>query len=316
MLFLLIGIGYDHFTGHSMTDSIYGFTVSDDITGIDDLTVNVIGEDVLALEKVALRDGKLYYTVHGVGEGTAFLVVRHADTGVYLTTEEFLVESGGKLICTATGNYANCRFHIFMNSLYLTLLVGICQVNILLYRKKLLYSYSLMYIGGLNIWLTCTIISQWWAYADFQGVFPYFDVLQTAGYRFMLYTLPVVLIFCLALTLSNLSLMRHEGFRINNALGIIISALLLFGSIGGILINNIEIVGDGNKQHAIRIAISTYTSLYSLMACLLEGAIMGGLLAARHMPPMDRDYIIILGCMIRKDGSLPPLIRGRVDRAL
>lgn len=316
VLFLLIGFGYDYFASRSMTDSIYGFTVSNDIDSIDDLTIKVIGEDVIALEKATLRGGKIYYTIHSVGEGTAFLQIKRADTGAHLFAEEFLVEPGGKLISTVTGNYANCRFHIFMNSLYLTLLAAICLVNLILYHKKLLYSYSLMYIGGLSIWLICTVISQWWAFAGFQGVFPYFDVLQTAGYRFMLYTLPVVLPFCLALTHSNISLMRHEGFRINNALGIIISVLLFFGSVGGILINNIEIVGDGTAQHVIRIAISTYTSLYALMACLLEGAIIGGLMAAKHMPPLDCDYIIILGCMIRKDGSLPPLIRGRVDRAL
>lgn len=49
---------------------------------------------------------------------------------------------------------------------------------------------------------------------------------------------------------------------------------------------------------------------------MLIGAIICGIIAARRQPPYDRDYIIILGCGISRDGSLLPLIRGRVDRAI
>jgi len=49
---------------------------------------------------------------------------------------------------------------------------------------------------------------------------------------------------------------------------------------------------------------------------MLIGAAACGLLAAKHVPSGDRDFIIILGCGFRKDGSMSPLLRGRVDRAL
>ena len=39
-------------------------------------------------------------------------------------------------------------------------------------------------------------------------------------------------------------------------------------------------------------------------------------MAARHNPAYDKDFIIILGSKIRKDGSLTPLLKGRVDRAI
>lgn len=41
-----------------------------------------------------------------------------------------------------------------------------------------------------------------------------------------------------------------------------------------------------------------------------------GLRAARHIPAPVQDYILILGCGFRKDGTLPPLLRGRVDKAI
>lgn len=40
------------------------------------------------------------------------------------------------------------------------------------------------------------------------------------------------------------------------------------------------------------------------------------LIAAKHKPKYDKDYIIILGCGIKKDGTLLPLLRGRVDKAI
>jgi uncharacterized SAM-binding protein YcdF (DUF218 family) len=39
-------------------------------------------------------------------------------------------------------------------------------------------------------------------------------------------------------------------------------------------------------------------------------------MAARHTPKYDKDYVIILGCMVGKDGSLTPLLKSRVDKAI
>jgi uncharacterized SAM-binding protein YcdF (DUF218 family) len=44
--------------------------------------------------------------------------------------------------------------------------------------------------------------------------------------------------------------------------------------------------------------------------------VIHALMAGRHEPAYDRDYVIVLGCKIRPDGTLYPLIRARVDRAI
>ena len=49
---------------------------------------------------------------------------------------------------------------------------------------------------------------------------------------------------------------------------------------------------------------------------MLIGTIIAGALAARYEPEPDKDFIIILGCGLRKDGTPSPLLRGRIDRAL
>ena len=61
------------------------------------------------------------------------------------------------------------------------------------------------------------------------------------------------------------------------------------------------------------------TSIYITVAyleCILIATIIIGIKSALHIPKYNKDYIIILGCRIKKDGTLTPLLKSRVDRAL
>ena len=49
---------------------------------------------------------------------------------------------------------------------------------------------------------------------------------------------------------------------------------------------------------------------------MLAGSVICGIRAGRYRPAMGKDFIIILGCWFRKDGTLPPLLRGRADQAI
>ena len=61
---------------------------------------------------------------------------------------------------------------------------------------------------------------------------------------------------------------------------------------------------------------NVYATAFACFECVLVGAIVCGIQAARHVPAPDADYILILGCKFRRDGTLTPLLRGRVDRAV
>ena len=49
---------------------------------------------------------------------------------------------------------------------------------------------------------------------------------------------------------------------------------------------------------------------------MLIGVMIADAIVVRYEPEPDKDFIIILGCGIRKDGTPSPLLRGRIDRAL
>lgn len=317
VLYFLAAVSYDLIVGVSLTDAASMYTIYDEsICSAEDLEYQIPdGQDVFEVEKLWVEDSKIFYTVHGKQPGEAFLIINRAGTGEFLTSELFRVDRTGRITCVFTGNYANWRFHLLLNVVFLTVFAAICLIDLLYYRKKMLYSYDIMFVGGLLIWLVCTSIIQWYAYCCFEFAFEYYAYLQRSAYLFMLYTAPVVWIFCIALSVSNISLIRHEGYRPVNALGIMISVLLMLGSIIGVAAGN-AIAGTASEQSRINIAVSSCCSVYSVFACLLEGAVIGGIAAAKHIPPMDCDYIIILGCSIRRDGSLTPLLRGRADRAI
>ena len=49
---------------------------------------------------------------------------------------------------------------------------------------------------------------------------------------------------------------------------------------------------------------------------MLIGAIIADVIAALYRPEPDKDFLIILGCGIRSDGTPSPLLKGRIDRAI
>ncbi|MBP3195743.1 MAG: YdcF family protein [Butyrivibrio sp.] len=69
----------------------------------------------------------------------------------------------------------------------------------------------------------------------------------------------------------------------------------------------------GGNLYYIRLYLGYITSYFE---CLFLSTALSAFLATKHRPGYDKDFIIILGCGIRKDGSLTPLLRGRVDSAL
>lgn len=127
---------------------------------------------------------------------------------------------------------------------------------------------------------------------------------------FMLFTVPVALIFCGHLTVSNLYLIRKEGAHTKNLLGIALSACVVLALIGGFLL------GKYASDKLGLCLLYAFSLGYSVAEALFVSLVITFAFLARRRPAYDKDCIVIPGCKIRADGTLYPLIRGRVDRAL
>ena len=139
--------------------------------------------------------------------------------------------------------------------------------------------------------------------------------LLSSGLSYVLLTSPFLLVFSLAMIVSNISLIRHEGFRPVNALGILL-AFLLMGGVALIFLLNFYASGSRTEVMLHDLGVNVLTAGYLYFECMLLGTMAADAIAARSEPEKDRDYVIVLGCGIRSDGTPTPLLRGRVDRAL
>ena len=117
-------------------------------------------------------------------------------------------------------------------------------------------------------------------------------------------------VICLLVSLSNVSLIIHEGRRPINMLGIAASVVLgasylylMFGGAYGVR-------EFGSAMRFMLLVAITFG------VCLLFSVMICASLAAHHKPRRAMDYLVILGCGIRPDGTPCPLLASRVDRAV
>ena len=125
---------------------------------------------------------------------------------------------------------------------------------------------------------------------------------------FITNALLVFIVMALLLAVSNFSLIRHEGFRIKNLLGIILSGMILLGSAVVALL-----YGHGPLLNGISVFLTTMLCYFE---CILVGTGIMGYISSRQKPGYDKDFIIIPGCSISKSGGLLPLLKGRTNRAV
>jgi len=143
-----------------------------------------------------------------------------------------------------------------------------------------------------------------------------YSALSGAGCNFMMVTLPALVVCAVAMIVSNIALLFHEQARLKNLLGLPVGLTLLAGEALAIFLQSRSLFHSSRAFRAQIVVTDVYCAVFAYFECMLIGAAACGLLAAKHVPSRDRDFIIILGCGFRKDGSLSPLLRGRVDRAL
>ena len=183
------------------------------------------------------------------------------------------------------------------------------------------YSYNTIYYMGFSLFLLAVAVMQLRItlllvrYPQVYQANEILHILLDSAKNFMYYSSPFLLLFSIALCVSNISLIRHEGRRLVNILGILLSFLLVAGLV---LLFLFDRYASGSRLQVMLhdLAANIFAAVYLYFECMLIGAIVADVIAARYEPEPDKDFLIILGCGFRKDGSPSPLLRGRLDRAL
>ncbi len=206
---------------------------------------------------------------------------------------------------------------------YLTAALIILAVSFVHQMQYNPYSYNSIYYSGFFVFTAFVLISdivifiytvlhpdQYQSWRDIAGI------LMDSAKNFMSVTLPFMTVFAAGLLISNISLIRHEGKRFVNILGMILAVMIIAGEALLIFIDRMSMNGALAGSVTLDIICNIYAALFFYFECMLIGIIISSVIVIGYRMPYDRGYMIILGCGIRKDGTPTPILKGRIDRAL
>ncbi len=303
-----------------------------DIQGLSDkadqIQVTVEQDTEILKATDSHREGDhLYVTLESVSPGRVFVIVTHLyDPDSTIDMRLFYVHPTGiiteeSFFGRSTGSWC---FPIAI-----TLFLGLLIVGLFFHIKKEvrrdLYQYKNVRNIGFALFLTALFIEQLFLLSRINnGIIDSVEMLLHFAGFFSAVALPAAFITFILVTLSNIRLMQKEGRNWRNLLGCILGITVCLGTIFpfalGEFLQQTTIV-DVHNQSGMALYIELFVenailAITSYLELILIGTIILSTKAARGIPAFDKDYIIIHGCQIKKDGTLTNLLKGRADRAI
>ncbi len=281
------------------------------------------GDGVVRLLEEQWEDNTLLMTFEGVSPGKVDVNIRMKDDTnryVRLYVHVFGIITENEILGYSTGS------EIVPWTVTISALLLLAD-QIVTYRRQTavnLYRYENIRCLGLIFFLIFLIFGQ------ITYLFSYHSLLSTilsilsSAQFFSTILLPIAFVGSMIILVSNLKLMRREGKNWRNMLGTITGSLICAGTLFSLLLGEFlqrTTLVDVHNMNGIALYVEMLVeaaafTVISYLECVLLGTIILAVRAAKRIPDFDRDYMLILGCMIREDGSLTPLLKGRADRAL
>lgn len=146
------------------------------------------------------------------------------------------------------------------------------------------------------------------------------SLLISFGTTFCFILLPVLIAGFIPIVISNISLIRHEGYAPKKMLGAIFLTVICIGTVASLVIYDV-FYARTNIRDAVSVCIESIAEysigyIFAYLEFIFLGTVICSLSAARHKAAYDKDFIIILGCSMKDDGTPTPLLAGRIDRAM
>ena len=269
----------------------------------------VILENSVSVKVIPRASGKSeLYLLDGQGESIGFTVLKISGLLTVYNEADGSFSGGGFALACLTASVLGISF---------ILLRGYLSA-----RGPAFYAYSTIFCAGGFLFTFVSGVILLSATLKFlfrpeeMLMISVYSTICCAGAQFLFYTFPAVFIFSVAMAVSNIELLRHHRPRPESIVGLIVGLGMLAGGMFGIWFSSRDFAGSLMELRISMTMENLYCTAYSYFECMLAGAAVCGLKAARHVPPPDRDAILILGCWFRPDGTLPPLLQGRADRAV
>ena len=281
-----------------------------DSTGKLEITDWKVTDKNLTVRLKSVAPGKAYITI--VCDGSPSLGILYVHNNGVITNNYFF------------GDCTGCNNVLIWFVIYLIAILLYLVIKYILLERRNYYNYDNVLYLGLIIFAVFFIFAVFVGMYYKNGINGAFLQMMYASRNFVNFTFPLVLVTTICVTVSNIKLMRKEGITWKNMLGTILGIALGIGAflphfIGEYMqrSNIIDVHSDRGIGRFFELFLeSSAASIVAYLECILLGTIITGIKTAKHIPKFDKDFIIIHGCQIRKDGTLTPLLQARADRAI
>ena len=293
------------------------------IRSIDDLNITIEQDDIVACIDKSVNSDKIKLTFESKEKGKAHVNITDIDGNYYalfslhvhnfgiISYSEYLGMSNGSIIVPIS---------ITILLMYILYLLVVSYKNTL---KENMYQYKNVAYLGMIFFVTFAIIHQLFS------LFNYHGIIQTINgmlymFSFAIILLPIAFIVSVLVIISNISLIKKEGFNFRNLLGIVLGIFLCISTMLPDIMYNMlysaQWIDIHNEQslglYIYNFVVSIIFAVVTYIECVLLGTIIVSIKSAKHIPSFDKDCILILGCQIKSDGTLTKLLKNRVDRAI
>ena len=302
------------------------YTVSFDLNEGQDKNYKLTVEDssVIEILKERIKNNKYLATIKSKKPGKTAIYLHYGNEDSQVGKVIYVHKS---MIITDNNYFGKSNWCEVLPISFTIILLYILYFLVKKYKvsvKENLYRYrNITYLGVI-------IFVSFFALSNFLSIFNYYGVYDTISKSissiasFSIFLFPIAFITFTFVTISNIVLIKQEGFSLKNLLGLFMGVFLCVSTflpnwIYEILLKSqkIDIFNlNGPGPYIYNFVESLIYLSVVYLECVFISTIVVALKAARRIPKFDKDYMIILWCKMRKDGSLTKLLKGRVDKAI
>jgi len=308
------------FNGNTCTIKV---KLNEEVENIDKLSIYEDKKNIVKLTDKNFNNNEIILKYKALNRGKTTVVIEDGDILYYfgnIYVHNFNIITHDNFMGKTNGDFSIIMSIIILHIYALYLLIKKYKASM----KNSLYQYQNVAFLGIIIFLFVSLFNHVIQAFNYNGIVSSLENIIGSANTFSYLLLPVAFITSILITISNILLIKKEGFSIKNMLGIILGIFFIFLSILPSIMNyylQTTTIIDVHNVKSIWIYIENFidTCIYTIISyleCILLSTIVLSVKASRNVPKYDKDYIIILGCKVNKDGTLTNLLRGRADRAL
>ena len=325
---LLLFLALFRFTGFHSFDAVTSYASAGarraSSLSAEDILIIADNDGIAGLGDLCIGDRYIKLPIYPKHPGQFAIELRDPadESGSLIDYKVITISRFGTVSDSSTGNFSGDTAIVIISALFWILVSAILLWHFFQAKGPAFYNYSTIFFAGFSLFsVVSAVVLAVNAVLHIMNpavhtMYQIFSALDSTCVSFLYFTSPLILVFSAAMVISNIELLKHERFRIQNVLGIITAFLLLAGDVGILIYSSSYFSGSLRELRIRNTAENVLASIYVYFECMLFGAVICGFSAAKHLPAHDRDFILILGCRFRRDGSLTPLLKGRADCAI